>query len=114
MNVSIIGVFLLTLGLTGLGLGLGCLYPKFDYENISEISSNAGGVVYMTLALSFIGLILMLGARPVYVHLNERFLFKSIGGIDVPICYTLILILTGVTTFFPLSSGIRSLNKRDI
>ncbi len=114
MNVSIIGVFLLTLGLTGLGLGLGSLYPKFDYENISEISSNAGGVVYMTFALSFIGLILMLGARPVYVHLNERFLFKSIGGIDVPICYTLIIILTGITTSLPLRSGIRSLNQRDI
>jgi ABC-2 type transport system permease protein len=114
MKVSVIGVFLLTLGLTGLGLGLGTLYPKFDYENISEISSSAGGVIYMTLALSFIGLILMLGARPVYVHLNERFLFKSIGGIDVPICYTLIFILTAVATFFPLRSGTRSLNQKDI
>jgi ABC-2 type transport system permease protein len=114
MTVSVVGVFLLTLGLTGLGLGLGTLYPKFDYENISEISSSAGGVIYMTLALSFIGLILMLGARPVYVHLNERFLFKSIGGIDVPICYTLILILTATATFFPLRSGIRSLNQKDI
>lgn len=113
MNVSVIGAFLLTLGLTGLGLGLGSLYPKFDYENISEISSNAGGIIYMTLALSFIGLILMLGARPVYVHLNERFLFKSIGGIDVPICYTLIIILTGLITFLPLKLGIRSLNQGD-
>jgi len=114
MNVSVIGVFLLTLGLTGLGLGLGSLYPKFDYENISEISSNAGGIIYMTLALSFIGLILMLGARPVYVHFNERFLFKSIGGIDVPICYTLIIILTGLITYLPLRLGVRSLNQGDI
>lgn len=114
MNVSIIGVFLITLGLTGLGLGLGTLYPRFDHENISEISSGTGGILFMILALSYIGLILMLGARLVYVHFNERFLFKSIGGIDVPICYTLILILTLIVTFFPLRLGIRSLNQRDI
>ena len=98
MTVSVIGVFLLTLGLTGLGLGLGTLYPQFDYENISEITSSTGGIIYMTLALSLIGLILMLGARPVYVHLSERFLFKSIGGMDVPICYTLIVVLTAAAT----------------
>jgi ABC-2 type transport system permease protein len=114
MTVSVIGVFLLTLGLTGLGLGLGTLYPQFDYENISEISSSTGGIIYMTLALSLIGLILVLGARPVYVHFNERFLFKSIGGMDVPICYTLIVVLTAAATFIPLRSGIHSLNQRDV
>jgi len=39
----------------------------------------------MILALIYIGLMLMLGARLLYVHLNETFLFKSIGGLDVPI-----------------------------
>ena len=58
----------------------------------------------MTFALSFIGLILMLRARPVYVYLNERFVFKSIGGIAVPICYTLILIFTAAA-IFPFKMG---------
>ena len=53
----------------------------------------------MTFTLSFTGLILMLGVRPIYVNLNERFLFKSIGGIDVLICYTLILILIAAAIF---------------
>jgi ABC-2 type transport system permease protein len=59
MKVSVAGVFLLTFGLTSLGLGLGTLYPKFDHENISEISSSSGGVLFMILALSYIGLVLM-------------------------------------------------------
>jgi ABC-2 type transport system permease protein len=87
-------VFLLTIGPTGLVLGLGSLYPKFDHENISEISSSTGGVLFMILALSYIGLMLMLGARPLYVHLNEKFLFKSIGGLEVPVCYVVIFIMT--------------------
>ena len=114
MRVSVIGVFLLTLGLTSLGLGLGTLYPEFDHENISEISSSTGGVLFMILALSYIGVVLMLGARPLYVHFNEKFLFKSIGGLEVPICYTLILILTWAIAHIPLRLGIRSLNARDI
>ncbi len=113
MRLSIIGVFLLTLGLTSLGLGLGTLYPKFDHENISEISSSAGGVLFMILALSYIGLMLMLGARPLYVHLNAKFLFKSIGGLEVPVCYALIFILTWAIAHIPLRLGIRSLNARD-
>lgn len=114
MQLSIIGVFLLTLGLTGLGLGLGTLYPKFDHENISEISSSTGGVLFMILALSYIGVMLMLGARPMYVHLSEKFLFKSVGGLEVPVCYALIIFLTWAITHIPLRLGIRSLNARDI
>ena len=114
MSVSVVGVFLLTFGLTSLGLGLGTLCPKFDYENIAEISSSAGGVLFMILALSYIGLVLMLGARPLYVHFNEKFLFKSIGGLEVPVCYALIFILTWTIAHIPLRLGIRSLNARDI
>ena len=106
-------MFLLTIGLNGLGLGLGSLYPKFDHENISEISSSTGGVLFMILALSYIGLMLMLGARPLYVHLNEKFLFKSIGGLEVPVCYAVIFIMTWVIAHIPLRLGIRSLNARD-
>ncbi|MZH42049.1 MAG: hypothetical protein F3740_09650 [Nitrospinae bacterium] len=58
----------------------GTFYPKFDHENISEISSSTGGVLFMILVLSYIGLMVILGARPLYVHLNEKLLLKSIGG----------------------------------
>lgn len=114
MKVSIIGVFLLTLGLTSLGLGLGTMYPKFNHENISEISSSTGGVLFMIIGLSYIGIILILGARPMYVHFNEKFLFKSIGGLEVPVCYILIIVLTWAVSHIPLRLGIRSLNTRDI
>ena len=68
----------------------------------------------MILALSYIGLVLMLGARPLYAHLNEKFLFKSIGGLEIPIYYTLIFILTWAVSHIPLRLGIRALNTRDI
>ena len=81
-------------------------------KNISVISSSAGGVMCMTFTLIFTGLILMLGVRPIYVYLNERFLFKSIGGIDVLICYTLILILNAAANLFSLRLRTRFFDQR--
>ncbi len=114
MSMSIIGVFLITLGLVGLGLGLGAVYPTFNHENISEIPAGTGGILFMTLSLGFIGLVLMLVGRPMYVHFNEKFLFKHLGGVDVPICYTLIVLLSLAVTFLPIQRGIQALKKMDI
>ncbi|MFQ5449639.1 MAG: hypothetical protein ACE5E9_03370 [Nitrospinaceae bacterium] len=114
MNVSIIGVFLITVALVGLGLGLGAMYPMFEHENISQIPAGTGGILFMTLSFSYVGLVMMLGGRPLYVHFNEKFLFKPMGGIDVPICYALILLLTLAATFLPLHRGIQTLKRMDI
>lgn len=67
----------------------------------------------MILALSYIGLVLVLGVRPFYVHLNKKFLFRSIGGLEVPVCYALIFFLTRAIAHIPLRLRIRSLNARD-
>jgi len=114
MNVSFIGVFLVTVGLVGMGIGLGAVYPSFDHDNISEIPAGTGGILFMTMSLGFIGLILMLVGRPMYVHFNEKFLFKSLGGIDVPICYALIFILSLTAGYLPIQRGINALEKMDI
>ena len=114
MYVSIAGVFLITMGLVGLGLGLGAMYPVFDHENISEVALGTGGVLFMILGLGFVGLTLMLVARPMVVHFNQTYLLKSVGGIEVPICYALIFLLSLSVTFLPLNSGIRALKKMDM
>ena len=48
----------------------------------------------MILALRYIGLMLMLGYRQMYVHLNEKYTFKSIGGLEVPEYYAVIFVIT--------------------
>jgi ABC-2 type transport system permease protein len=114
MTVSFIGVFLITLGLVGMGIGLGAVYPSFNHDNISEIPAGTGGILFMTMSLGFVGLVLMLVGRPMYVHFNEKFLYKSLGGIDVPICYALIFILSLSAAYLPIQRGISSLKKMDI
>ena len=114
MTVSFVGVFLVTLGLVGMGIGLGAVYPAFNHDNISEIPAGTGGILFMTLSLGYVGLVIMLVGRPMYVHFNEIFLYKNLGGIDVPICYALILILSLTVAYLPIRRGIRSLNTMDL
>ncbi len=114
MNISIIGVFLITLALVGLGLGLGATYPMFAHENVSEIPTGTGGILFMVISLGYVGVVMMLAGRPLYVHFNQRYLLRAIGGIDVPICYALILILTLVVTFLPIRHGVRALTRMDL
>ena len=67
----------------------------------------------MILALRYIGLMLMLGYRQMYVDLNEKYTFKSIGGLEVPIYYAMIFIIIWTIAHIRLRLGIHSLNVQD-
>lgn len=46
----------LTMALSALAIGIGAAFPRFEAENDLEISLGAGGLLYMLLALLFVGL----------------------------------------------------------
>ncbi len=114
MTVSVFSAFLISLGLTGLGLGMGAVFPKFRHENVSEITAGTGGFLFMIFGLAFVGAIVILEARPLYVHFNQKFLLRSVGGLDVPVCYGLAVLLSILATWIPLRRGIDFLEKMDL
>jgi ABC-2 type transport system permease protein len=113
MKVSIVGIFFITIGVVGMAVGMGAMYPKFKYENISEISSGTGGILFIISSLIYVGLVLILGARPMYVHFTQVF----VGGADdleVMSFYVLVIILSFYVAIEPMRRGIRSLKEKDI
>lgn len=65
----------LSLALTALALALGTAAPVFDAKNPARAVMSAWGLGYMFLSLAFVGLVLVLSARPVYryyAHLVGR------------------------------------------
>ena len=80
MAVSVVTLLLMTLGIAALGLCLGSVYPQFEYDNAAKIPSSFGGVVYMILAVLFIGLNVVLEAWPLWAVLFARLLHRPLSA----------------------------------
>ena len=66
MGLSLATILLMTLGITAIGVGVGALYPKFNFDNAAEIPTSFGGAVCMIFSIAFIGIVVMIEAWPVY------------------------------------------------
>ena len=66
MALSLITVCLMTFGIAAIGVGLGALYPNFNYDNAAEIPTSFGGAVAMILSVVFIALAVAIEAWPIY------------------------------------------------
>jgi ABC-2 type transport system permease protein len=64
---SAIVVVPLTVGLAGLGLGLGARYPRFGIDNAAKIAAGFGGVLYMFLGIALLLVIVIASIQPTLV-----------------------------------------------
>ena len=61
-----------TFALSAMALGLGALFPNYDTENVAEIPTSFGGLLFMMLAISYLAGVVILEAWPVYRFLDAR------------------------------------------
>ena len=66
MFLSLATVFFMTIGIAAIGVGIGAMYPKFNFDNAAEIPTSFGGAVCMIVSIAFIGVIVMIEAWPIY------------------------------------------------
>lgn len=114
MQVGVVSVFLVTVALVGMGVGMGAMYPMFRHENVSEISSGTGGILFMISSLAFTVLYLMLIAWPMHVHFKAKFTGQLIGGNEIMVIYALLFLLSVITTIEPMRRGIKNLKQMDL
>lgn len=72
MGLSIFTMTMLTPAILGLGLGLGAAFADFNIENPTQSITSFGGMVFMILSASLIGLVLMIEAGPVHRYLVSQ------------------------------------------
>lgn len=65
-------VLVLTFGITGMGVGMGAMHPRFHVENAAQISVSYGGVVYMIAALGVIAGSVVILVTPTVAIFQER------------------------------------------
>jgi len=114
MILSLITMFLMTFGIAAIGVGLGALYPNFNYENAAEIPTSFGGAVCMIISIGFIGIAVMIVAWPIYTLAMQAFhrgkLFVPEYLVIAP-SLLIVLALTIVTVFLALGIGIKHLEE---
>jgi ABC-2 type transport system permease protein len=115
MWLSVVTIIVMTLAIAALALGFGALFPKFDTENPAEIPTSFGGLVFMMVATTYLGLVVMLEAWPVYAILQAR----QGGGIRggqvtmLVVCLFVVAGLSAVATFLPLAAAVHRVEALD-
>lgn len=109
-------MFFSVFGIVAMGVGLGAVYPKFRYENIAQVSTGFGGVVYMMISSLFMAVVILLEAAPVYV-----IFMAGVRGVAVTTLqymwmlplFFLVLVIQAASVILPMRMGIRALSEGD-
>jgi ABC-2 type transport system permease protein len=114
MGVSVITILLLTFAIAALALGFGVLYPQFDTENAAQIPTSFGGLVYMMSAVSLLGLVIMIEARPVMEYLRAR-QYGGTPGVSGGLIFAgaCVVAICLAATIIPLKLGLRRMEEME-
>ncbi len=78
----------------------------------SNFTPPGHNILFIISSLIYIGIVLVLGARPMYVHFTHKYL----GGVDdleIMGFYALVIALSFYVAIAPMRRGIRALKVRD-
>lgn len=99
---------LLCISVSGLGTGLGAIYPKFRYENIASVSMSLGGMAFMVFAFTVVIVTLSLEAWIFYLWHAELDITKKIL---IAIYLLLIVAINAAALLLPMKIGARRLSE---
>ena len=116
MVLSAMTMFLVVFGIVALGIGLGALYPRFHYENISQVATGFGGLMYMIFCALFMAVVIVLEAGPVYVIFTANVKGVPISGLQwlliVP-SFLMVLLIVAMAVHKPMKMGLQSLTQSE-
>lgn len=106
-----------TFGIVGMGVGMGAMFPRFRYENVTQIAGSTGGLLYMMASSTFIALVLFLEAIPVYLYLATRYRGEALSATAnmwMGLALLAVLALNVAAVFLPMRWGQRRLEAMEI
>lgn len=104
-----ISILEITLGVSGLAVGLGALYPNFREDSPAKIVSGFGGTLNLILGLAYVLTMVLIQNVPSYLILKETITLPTLY-----LCLLIGLAVTTVTCFIPLAMGIRHLESLEM
>ncbi len=105
-------IFSMVFGITALGVGMGAAFPNFKAENLTQVATGFGGLLYMILAMGFIALVIVLEAGPVYTLFMAQVHHHSLSHLQwmyVAGSILLTVLVNIAAIWLPMRYGIRKL-----
>jgi ABC-2 type transport system permease protein len=114
MGLSSVTMFLAVFGIVALGVGMGAMYPNFNHQNIAQVATGFGGLMFMILSAAFIALIVALEAGPVYVLVMADLRRGTVPGwqwLVIGLSFSAVLFLMAAAVHQPMKMGLKALSR---
>ncbi len=114
MFLSVCTMLILCISISGLGIGMGAVYPKFKYENIASISMSPGGMFFMLIAFAVILLTVSIEAWAFFQYKKAVLSNVPLNLIEkgqLFLAGTAIIALNFFTFYIPMKMGKKCLEE---
>ena len=101
----------MALALVGLNLGMGAVFPKFQYENEAQIPASPGGVVTMIISLAYIGFMIVFMAAPVYRFFASPMGLTALRRGDAVFGLAAAILLSLAVAVIPVGIGLKKIGR---
>jgi len=114
MLVSVLTIAMMTFAISGLAIGFGTIFPRFDTENAAQIPTSFGGLLFMMASIVLIAIVITLEARPVFSYLasvsfgSPRDTGEMIWGFGVS------ALVCAFATLAPIRIAVRRLERLEV
>ncbi len=115
MMILTLATMLLTVfAIIAMGIGFGALYPDFKYENISQVATGFGGLLYMIFSAAFMAVIIILEAGPVYLLFMADVRGSTVTvfqWFQIIIAFSIAFIIICFAVYEPMKLGLEALER---
>ncbi len=114
MVLSVVTIAAISLALAALALAFGASFPQFESENMAQIPTSLGGLLYMMSAVGLVGAVLVLESWPVLAIFRRRLVGGPVEAEAVALAVAggaAALLLCAGATVFPLRVALRKIER---
>ena len=112
--MSVGTVILMSVGLSGLAVGLGALYPNYRQDNPSRIVSGFGGTLCLLLSLFYVTVTVALQALPMHYQVTRQLFTPALFRRILAMIWLAIVALTILCGIVPMILASRAVGRAEI
>jgi ABC-2 type transport system permease protein len=95
---------------------MGAMYPNFNHQNIAQVATGFGGLMFMIFSAAFVALIVALEAAPVYVLVMAELRGVPVAGwqwVLIVLSFSAVLFIMAAAVYQPMKMGLKALSGHE-